>query len=329
MASENADLDARQDAESTSENRLAPAARRRGRAPVELPEPFIAVLDDYELALKSAPLSDQTRRTYASKVRQFLARLAEADTDGDPLNDNDARDWAVRDYRTHLQAVLKRKPATVNNALAAIDDLYIRRGLGPANAVRAELPKTAPKALSKRAAVRFLRAVEACPSPRDRAIALIPFYAGTRIAEIVGLDADDVRISARKGVLRVYGKGEKVREIPLHPQLRAALTGWLDERPDWPGAQIPALFLNQRGERLSVKGAHDIITSIADRAGLDDDTTTHVLRHTFATRLVRGGTDLVIVADLLGHSRLETTRVYTGPTDEDRATALDLLDVDQ
>ena len=78
-----------------------------------------------------------------------------------------------------------------------------------------------------------------------------------------------------------------------------------------------------------MKGAHDIITTITDTAGLDDDTTTHVLRHTFATRLVRGGTDLVIVADLLGHARLETTRVYTGPTDEDRATALDLLDVDE
>lgn len=143
------------------------------------------------------------------------------------------------------------------------------------------------------------------------------------------MDTDDVRISARKGILRVYGKGEKVREIPLHPQLRAALTGWLDERPDWPDSDSPALFLNQRGGRLSVKGAHDIITAIADRAGLDEDTTTHVLRHTFATRLVRGGTDLVIVADLLGHSQLETTRVYTRPTDEDRAAALDMLDVDE
>ena len=146
----------------------------------------MAVLEDYAAALKSAPLSDQTRRTYASKVRQFLAWLADADSEGDPLSAADARDWAVRDYRMHLQAVLKRKPATVNNALAAVDDLYIRRGLGPARAARAELPKIAPKALSKRAAVRFLRATEACPSPRDRAIALIPFYAGTRIAEIVG-----------------------------------------------------------------------------------------------------------------------------------------------
>jgi integrase/recombinase XerC len=225
--------------------------------------------------------------------------------------------------------VLKRKPATVNNALAAVDDLYIRRGLGPASAARAELPRTAPKALGTRAAVRFLREVQRCPSPRDRAIGLIPFYAGTRIAEIVNLDTDDVRLSARKGVLRICGKGEKVREIPIHSELRAALTDWLDERPDWPGADTPALFLNQRGARLSVKGAHDIITAIATTADLqDDDVTAHVLRHTFATRLVRGHTDLVIVAELLGHARLETTRAYSRPTHQDAIDALELLDVD-
>ena len=99
---------------------------------------------------------------------------------------------------------------------------------------------------------------------------------------------------------------------------------------DWPGAKdAPALFLNQRGHRLSAKGAHDVITGIADRGGLDDHVTAHVLRHSFATTLVRGGTDLVIVAELLGHARLETTRVYTRPTAEDRSKAVDLLPVDQ
>ncbi len=131
-------------------------------------------------------------------------------------------------------------------------------------------------------------------------------------------------------VLRILGKGERVRHVPIHPQLRTALTGWLDERNDWPGAKTsPALFLNQRGQRLSVRGAHDIVTAIAAAAGLDDHATVHVLRHTFATTLVRGGTDLVIVAELLGHARLETTRGYTRPSAEDRTRALDLLLVDK
>jgi site-specific recombinase XerD len=96
-----------------------------------------------------------------------------------------------------------------------------------------------------------------------------------------------------------------------------------------PGNEKPALFLNQRGGSLSVKAAHDIITGIASRAGLDDEITAHVLRHTFATTLVRGGTDLVIVAELLGHARLETTRGYARPTTEDRIRALVLLPTDE
>jgi len=329
VATENTKHLRRHGAGTTTENTAPPSGRRRGRPAIALPTPYAAVLDDYAAALRTAPLSEQTRRTYASKVRQFLAWLAGADLDADPLTGADGRDWAVRDYRTHLQTVLKRSPATVNNALAAVDDFYIRLGLGPASAARVEITAAAPRALDARAQLRYLREVQRCPSPRDQALALVPFYAGARISEIVALEVDDIARSARKGVLRILGKGERVRHVPIHPQLRAALTGWLDERPEWPGADTPALFLNQRGQRLSVRGAHDIVTAIAMAAGLDDHATVHVLRHTFATTLVRGGTDLVIVAELLGHARLETTRAYTRPSAEDRTRALDLLLVDK
>jgi len=293
--------------------------------------PYTAVLDDYTPALRTAPLSEQTRRTYASKVRQFLAWLDSADLDADPLTSTDGRDGAVRDYRTHLQTILKRSRATINNALAAVDDLYIRRGLGPASAARVEIAATAPRALDQRAQLRYIREAQRCPSPRDQTIALVPFHSGARISEIVALDVDDVARSARKGVLRILGKRERVRHVPIRPQLRTALAGWLDERPEWPGAKAsPVLFLKQRGGRVSVRGAHDIVTRIAAAAGLEEHrATVHVLRHTFATTLVRGGTDLVIVADLLGHGRLETTRGYTLPSAEDRTRALDLLLVDK
>ena len=78
-----------------------------------------------------------------------------------------------------------------------------------------------------------------------------------------------------------------------------------------------------------MRAAHDVITGIAGRAGLDDGVTAHVLRHSFATTLVRGGTDLVIAAELLGHARLETTRAYTRPSAEDRRKAVELLPVDE
>jgi integrase/recombinase XerC len=284
----------------------------------------------YVSALSAAPLSEETRRTYASKVRHYLVWLAGAEVDGDALATADGRDWAVRDYRSYLQVVLKRRPATVNNALAAVDDFYLRRGLGPASVKRVEVPAGAPRALGARAQVRFLRAVQGCGSARDRALALVPFYAGARIAETVALDLDDVRLSARRGVLRLLGKGERVREVPIHPQLRMALSAWVAKRRDWPGAdESSALFLNRRGSRLSARGAHEVITGIAARAALDDRVTAHVLRHSFATTLVRGGTDLVVAAELLGHARLETTRVYTRPGAEDRRRAVELLPTDE
>jgi len=110
MGSENAKSPAPPDRELASENTTGVPPPRRGRAAVVLSQPFTGVLDDYTAALTRAPLSEQTRRTYASKVRQYLAWLADADTDtgGDALGACDARDWAVRDYRTHLQTVLKR-----------------------------------------------------------------------------------------------------------------------------------------------------------------------------------------------------------------------------
>jgi integrase/recombinase XerC len=330
VATENALPAGSQDPESASENTTALPGRRRGRAPLELPDPFGAVLDEYIGALAAAPLAAQTRRTYTSKVRQFLAWLADADLDKDPLASAEHRDWAVRDYRGYLQGVLKRSPATVNGALAAVDDFYTRGGLGPARAKRAEVPATAPRALGPKAQIRYLRAVQACGSARDRALALVPFYAGTRIAETVALDLDDVRLSARKGVLRVLGKGGRLREVPIHPQLRTALVEWMAERQTWGGAvESSALFLNRRGSRLGAHGAHDVITGIAENAGMDDRVTAHVLRHSFATTLVRGGTDLVIAAELLGHARLETTRVYTRPSAEDRHRAVRLLPVDE
>jgi site-specific recombinase XerD len=327
VTSENAHQARPDAAELTSENTKPP---RRGRAPIELGGRYAAVLEQYIAALQAAPLAAQTRRTYASKVRQYLAWLVDAAPATDPFAGPEARDWAVRDYRTQLQTVQKRRPATINNALAAVDDLYIRLGLGPANAKRAEIPPAAPRALDPRAQIRYLRAVQASPSPRDRALALVPFYAGARLAETVALDLDDIRLSARKGLIRILGKGERVRELPIHEKLRTTLREWLDERASWPGAgDTPAVFLSQRGQRLSARGAHDTITGIADRAGLDDHVTAHVLRHSFATTLVRGKTDLVIAAELLGHARLETTRLYTQPTAEDRAKAIDLLVVDE
>ena len=272
-------------------------------------------------------------RVYRSRVRQYLGWLAGADVDGDPLSEPAARNWAVRDYRKHLLTVARRKPWTVNAHLTAVDDFYRRRGLGPAAARREDLPKAAPRALPKRAQLRWLRAAEQA-NPRDRALALVGFYAGLRIAEMVALDLGDVRMSARKGHLVVrYAKGGRYREVPLHPSLRTALEAWTKERAAWTGAaHSAALFLNRRGGRLTTRGAYDTLAAVAEVAGIDVGRdaafTPHVLRHTAGTTLTRSGVDLVLVAEILGHS-VETARRYALPTREDRQAAIERLTKDE
>jgi integrase/recombinase XerC len=106
-------------------------------------EPFATVFANYEQMITrpgGAPDADSVR-VYCSRVRQYLAWLAGGAFEGDPLADPDARDWAARDYRRHLQTVARRKPSTINAHLTAVDDFYRRLGLGPAKVKRAEIPR--------------------------------------------------------------------------------------------------------------------------------------------------------------------------------------------
>jgi site-specific recombinase XerD len=333
VASDNPPQRQQQGAGSASDNTQPPVEHRpRGRTPVPLPATLQAVHAGYAAQVSGAPLDDDTRRAYVSRVRQYLAWLSTAETDGDPLTEPKARDGAVRDYRTYLQTTAKRAPATINTVLAALGDFYTRAGLGAPDVRRLDLPQRAPRALNGRDSTRWLRTVERWLNPRDRVLALIPFYAGLRIGEVVALDLDDIRVSARKGLIIVRsGKGNGYREVPVHAGLRDELKLWIDdERGNWPGAgSNPALLLNRSGKRLSARGARDVFTAIAEEAGIEAEFTSHVLRHTFGTTLVRDGHDLVLVAELMGHARVETTRSYSLPTAADRERAVNSLPIDR
>lgn len=296
----------------------------------------VSTREDYLKALKRAPLSANTRRAYAGRVAGYLAWLAVADTDGDdPLGDPHARDFAVRDYKSHLKAT-RHAPASVNATLAALDHFYAHLGLDPARARREALPQAAPRALEPAEQRRFLRAVEQTASPRGRAVGLLGFYAGLRVAELATLGHRRRRrhgpqrlITARRGKVIVrQGRGNAYREVPLHPTARGAVDAWVKERRAWPGADGPALFLNRRGGRLSDRSLAQLVATLGEQAVIEE-LTTHVLRHTFGTNLVRQGVDVVLVAELMGHRRLDTTRRYTLPSAADRQRAIDTLPVDE
>ena len=304
---------------------------RRGRRPAQLTPAAAAVLADYEKDLGRADLTEQTRRTYLSRVRGYLAWLETAAVDGDPLNERDAAIWAARDYKSFLQGVRKLKPSSVNTPLAAVSDLAMRRGLGElrgSDVARIDLPiRRAPRALSRREDVRMQRAAAAA-GERERAVVFVMRFAGARIGEAVALDLADLPTTRRRRRLRIRGKGRKERQIPAHAEMVEAVEAWLTVRATIPGAgDSPALFLNRTGGRLSARSADIIVGAVAEAAGVD--ATAHTLRHTFADDLLRGGAKLTEVAELLGHASLDSTRIYTLPTEDDLATAVGRQHVDR
>src|SRR6266704_3837265 len=286
-------------------------------------------LTAYDTWLDRQPLAAKTRVAYRFQVHQYGAYLAQCSpTADDPLRTPFARDYAVRDYKTYLKTERKAKPASVNLALAAIDHFYQFLGRARPNVQREDLPEQSPRALKPAEQKAFLRAVERTPSVRNRALAHLFFYSGLRLGECAALNVDDTRLSARKGIVIIRsGKGDTYREVPLNTEVREALKVWLKERTKrFSQTCDPAFFLNPKGKRLSPRAIDLIIRRIGADAHLE--LSAHVLRHTCLTNLVRRGNDLVLVAEIAGHKRLETTRRYSLPSLEDRQNAMEQLRVD-
>jgi site-specific recombinase XerD len=311
---------------------MAPAKRRKSTASNKDPgldQARAEVLDGYLAWLEGRPLAARSREAYAHQVRRYVAWLGDrSPVDGDPLADEDARDWAVRDYKRHLKAVERWKPASVNLALAALDSFYTQLGLGRPTVRREELSKASPRAITEEEQRRLLRMCERAKA-RDRAIVVVLLYTGLRLAELVALDTGDVKTSARKGIVVVRsGKGDAYREVPLNALVRQVLDEWLAERETKVAEESGerALFVGRSGRRLSKRSVDDVVRGLGKDAGIG--LSAHILRHTFLTRMVRQGSDLVLVAELAGHRRLETTRRYSLPSDIDRLLAVENLQID-
>lgn len=142
----------------------------------------------------------------------------------------------------------------------------------------------------------------------DRAVCEVLYGAGLRVSELCGLDLDSVNFT--QGLLRVLGKGQKERVVPLHARGLAAIRLWLDDARDevkTPDSPVQALFFNRRGRRLGTRDVRRILDNRIDRGHIHP----HALRHTYATHLLEGGADLRVVQELLGHESLTTTQLYT------------------
>ncbi len=144
---------------------------------------------------------------------------------------------------------------------------------------------------------------------RDRAIMELFYSSGLRLSELVGLDLDDIDFNDAS--VRVLGKGSKTRIVPVGRYAIEAIKQWLESRPSMAAKHEPALFTSQRGQRLSTRSVQQRINYWAKRLGLDIRVHPHMLRHSFASHILQSSSDLRAVQELLGHSDISTTQIYT------------------
>lgn len=145
---------------------------------------------------------------------------------------------------------------------------------------------------------------------RDRALLELLYGTGARISEVTGLNVDDVTDS--EGVLRISGKGGRQRLVPVGSKALEAVNAYLVRaRPVLSQGRSHALLLNTRGGALSRQSAWAVLKKAAERARLGKDISPHTLRHSYATHLLEGGADVRVVQELLGHSSVTTTQIYT------------------
>lgn len=226
------------------------------------------------------------------------------------------------------------RPTSLRRRVAAIRGFYrfaFGEGLIPVDvASHLDLPRQSrllPETLTVAETERLLEATGGVPGAdgprqvRDRALLELLYASGLRISEALRLDREDLSLDG--GFVRVIGKGDKERLVPVGEIALAWLGRYLDEvRPTWlaishvqPERGGP-LFLTERGGRLARQQAWVTVKRVAQAAGLSDQVTPHTLRHSFATHLLEGGADLRIVQELLGHASISTTQLYTHLTGE-------------
>lgn len=231
----------------------------------------------------------------------------------------------ISDYITHMKS-LALSPTTIARKIAALKSFFhfltLEKMVNENPAAMLDSPKIRkylPKALSLQDVDRLLAEPAKDASPkgqRDRAIMEALYATGMRVTELISLNLADVKLD--DSYIRCMGKGAKERMVPLYPQAITVLRLYIQNgRQQFLKDPLQnALFLNQRGDRLTRQGLWLIIKDYARRVGITFEVTPHTLRHSFATHMLSGGADLRNVQALLGHANVATTQIYTHVSNE-------------
>jgi integrase/recombinase XerC len=268
-------------------------------------------------------LAANTAEAYRSDISQFLAFLAQHFNrlpDMKRLLALSARDVRAFLAARRSEGVGSRSLSRTLSALRMFYKFLERRGYGKNDAIRAvslpKLPHSVPKPLTAPKATALVDGADvASPDApewviaRDTAVLALLYGSGLRISEALALKRKDAPIKGRD-MLRVTGKGGKMRVVPVLPIVREAVERYLALCPMKLGSD-DALFVGVRGKQLSPRIIQLRIAGARDALGLPETATPHALRHSFATHLLGAGADLRAIQELLGHASLSTTQGYT------------------
>ena len=286
-------------------------------------------LEAFLIWMKDAGYTPHTQKSYLADVKEFLISL-----NGKKLES--VKKLQVVSYLTSVRergvsdATRNRKHASVNCFFKALMELEVYSGNPAAGIKKSKTEKNKePVYLDERDLERFLSAVEGKYKGRNLAVFLLMSYMGLRVGEVHILNVSDYNPERRS--LRVFGKGRKWRNIPVPEGIVPYLNNALEERLDPWRSKEEALFISQKGRRLSIRGIQQIAADTFDRFQSEVPITqrrpysSHKLRHSFATMLLRKGADLRTVQELLGHSSIQTTTVYTHITSREKEEAMSKL----
>jgi integrase/recombinase XerC len=270
--------------------------------------------DQFLRVLRERNASAHTIKAYAGDLENFANYVG-------------SRDWksidhvTIRGFLSHLYEKGLSKPS-VARSLAAVRSLYrwlAQEGVVEQNPAKLVSTPKLPKKLPRVPTIEEMNSVLDGAMPqvaafpeRDRLLLELLYGCGIRNSELIGINLDDIRTSAEAILIR--GKGKKERYVPFGGSAVAALGAYLPARQKLLADKnriTPALLINQRGGRLTVRSVGRIVKKIAVAKGLSPDVHPHTLRHAFGTHMLEEGADLRAIQEMLGHERLSTTQRYT------------------
>jgi integrase/recombinase XerD len=267
------------------------------------------IISDYSFYLKiERAMSPNTVEAYTSDVESFLSSSG--------LEPSQVTSGDILDYLASCESLSKRSQSRLLSSLRSFFDWLVLEGDrkdNPCDAVDSpKLGRYLPEVLSVEEVSAIMDSVDVSTwnGKRDRAILEVLYGCGLRVSEAAGLKISELFLD--EGFVRVVGKGDKERIVPIGEMAVAALRNYLAARPEPASRQYDdILFLNKFGKGISRVSLFNMVKKQAMAAGIAKEISPHTFRHSFATHLIENGADLRVVQEMLGHESILTTEIYT------------------